>query len=63
MVQTTALWTIAGLLLGLALVLDDFGGMLVVALLGTIAFVASRVAQGELDLTEYLGPRQRRRAR
>jgi uncharacterized membrane protein len=54
---------LAGLILGLALIIDDFGGMLVVALFGAIGFVVAKVAQGEIDLTEYLGGRQGRRSR
>jgi hypothetical protein len=47
-----------GLLLGLALIIDGFGPMLVVALFGVIGFVVGKVADGQLDLTDYLGGRR-----
>lgn len=54
----------AGLLLGITLVLDGFGSMLIVALLGAIGFVVGKVLEGEIDLTEYLsGSRARNRRR
>ena len=51
---------IVGALLGLALVIEGFGDMLVVALIAFIGWVVARVMEGELDLTEILsGPRGR----
>lgn len=49
-----------GLLLGLALVLEGFGDMLIVALFGAIGYVVMKVVEGELDLTRYLGSPGRR---
>ena len=50
-----------GLLLGLALVIEGFGEMLIVALFGLIGYVVMKVALGELDLSEYLSAPARRR--
>jgi hypothetical protein len=44
-----------GALLGLALVLKDFGDMLIVGLVALIGWVVARVLEGDLDLTEFLG--------
>ena len=52
-----------GALLGLALVLEGFGEMLIVALIAAIGWVVARVAEGELDLTEFLGGRNTRKDR
>jgi hypothetical protein len=49
-----------GALLGLALVLEGFGEMLIVALIAAIGWVVARVVEGELDLTEYLSGRRTR---
>lgn len=51
-----------GALLGLALVLEGFGDMLIVALIAAIGWVIARVAEGELDLTDYLGGRGQTRS-
>jgi hypothetical protein len=50
----TALATITGLILGLALVFGSFGDMLIVALLGAIGYGVARVLDGDLDLTAWL---------
>jgi hypothetical protein len=50
----TALATLTGLILGLALVFGGFGDMLIVALLGAIGYVIARVLDGDLDLTAWL---------
>ena len=50
---------VLGALLGLALVLEGFGEMLIVALIAAIGWIVARVAEGELDLTEYLSGRKR----
>lgn len=50
-----------GLVLGLTLVLEGFPEMLVVALFGAIGYLVVKVAEGELDLTRYIGGQQRRR--
>jgi hypothetical protein len=50
----TALATLTGLILGLALVFGSFGDMLIVALLGAIGYGIARVLDGDLDLTAWL---------
>jgi hypothetical protein len=57
--QMTTVGLFAGLLLGLALVLGNFGDMLIVALFGAIGVVVCKVVEGELDLSQ-LTNRQRR---
>ena len=53
--QTTTVGLFVGLILGLALVLDGFGAMVIVAFLGAVGFVTARVIDGELDLADYVG--------
>jgi hypothetical protein len=50
----TALATITGLILGLALVFGNFGDMLIVALLGAIGYGIAKILDGELDVTGWL---------
>jgi hypothetical protein len=50
----TALATVTGLILGLALVFGNFGDMLIVALLGLIGFGIGKVLDGELDVQGWL---------
>jgi hypothetical protein len=50
----TALATLTGLILGLAVVFGGFGDMLIVALLGAIGYGIARVLDGDLDLTAWL---------
>ena len=50
----TALATLTGLILGLALVFGSFGDMLIVALLGAIGYGIARVLDGDVDLTAWL---------
>jgi hypothetical protein len=55
---------IVGAILGLALVLEGFGDMLVVGLAAAIGWVVVRVATGELDVSELVErtrPENRRR--
>jgi hypothetical protein len=54
MMNRTALATVTGLILGLALVFGNFGDMLVVALLGAIGYVIAKVLNGELDVQGWL---------
>ncbi len=49
----------AGLLLGLALILGNFGDMLIVALFGAIGVVVCKVIEGDLDVSQFTN-RQRR---
>jgi hypothetical protein len=50
----TALATVTGLILGLALVFGSFGDMLIVALLGAIGYVIAKVLDGDLDVAGWL---------
>jgi len=50
----TALATVTGLILGLALVFGSFGDMLIVALLGLIGYGIAKVLDGELDVQGWL---------
>jgi hypothetical protein len=58
MTRTTAIGIVVGLALGLALVIGNFGDMLIVALFAAIGFIVAKVLEGELDLGPYL-PRRR----
>jgi hypothetical protein len=57
----TALATVTGLILGLALVFGNFGDMLIVALLGLIGYGIAKVLDGELDLQGWLSRSRYRR--
>ncbi|MDQ3681326.1 MAG: hypothetical protein M3378_12455 [Actinomycetota bacterium] len=59
--QPTVVGLFVGLILGLALVLEGFFPMLGVALFGAFGFLAMKVVEGEIDLTDYLGGRNRKR--
>jgi hypothetical protein len=50
----TALATLTGLILGLALVFGNFGDMLIVALLGAIGYGAAKVLDGDMDWQGWL---------
>jgi hypothetical protein len=50
----TALATVTGLILGLALVFGSFGDMLIVALLGLIGYAIAKILDGELDVPGLL---------
>ena len=50
----TALGTITGLILGLALIFGNFGDMLIVALLGAIGYGVARVLDGDMDVPGWL---------
>jgi len=57
----TALATITGLVLGLALVFGSFGDMLIVALFGAIGYVAAKVLDGDIDAQSWLSRSRRSR--
>ncbi len=57
----TALATVTGLILGLALVFGNFGDMLIVALLGLIGYGVAKVLDGELDIQGWLSRSRNRR--
>lgn len=57
----TALATVTGLILGLALVFGNFGDMLIVALLGAIGYGIAKVLDGELDVPGWLSRSRNRR--
>ena len=50
----TALATVTGLILGLALVFGNFGDMLIVALLGAIGYGIAKILDGDLDVQGWL---------
>jgi hypothetical protein len=50
----TALATITGLILGLALVFGNFGDMLIVALLGAIGCGIAKILDGDMDIAGWL---------
>lgn len=58
--QRSVVGLFTGLVLGLVLVLRDFGDMLVVALFGAIGYVVASVIEGELDLGELVERTRRR---
>ncbi len=58
--QPTVVGLFVGPILGLALVLEGFGEMLIVAFCGALGLLVMKVVEGEIDLTEYLGGRNRR---
>ena len=58
---TTALGTVIGLALGLALAFGSFGQMLIVALFAVIGFIVAKVVVGDLDLRRYLSRRRNSR--
>jgi hypothetical protein len=54
----THMGILIGLILGLALVLGNFGDMLIVALFAIIGFVIAKVIDGDVDLSQYLSGRR-----
>ena len=58
--QPTVVGLFTGLVLGLVLVLRDFGDMLVVALFGALGYVIMKVVEGEFDLGELVERTRRR---
>ena len=61
MMNRTALATITGLVLGLALVFGNFGDMLIVALFGMIGYLAAKVLDGDIDAQAWLSRSRRSR--
>ena len=57
----TALATITGLVLGLAVVFGSFGDMLIVALFGAIGYGAARILDGDMDVQGWLSRNRSRR--
>ena len=57
----TALATVTGLILGLALVLGNFGDMLIVGLLGAIGYGVAKVLDGDMDVQGWLSRSRSRR--
>lgn len=57
----TQIGLILGALLGLALILEGFGEMLVVALFSLIGWVVARVLQGDLDVGDLIERTSRNR--
>lgn len=50
----TALATVTGLILGVALVFGSFGDMLIVALFGAIGYGIAKVLSGDVDVPGWL---------
>ena len=57
----TAIATITGLVLGLALVFGNFGDMLIVALFGVIGYLVAKVLDGDIDAQAWLSRARRNR--
>ena len=57
----TALATVTGLILGLALVFGNFGDMLIVGLLGAIGYGIAKVLDGDMDVQGWLSRSRYRR--
>jgi hypothetical protein len=57
----TALATVTGLILGLALVFGNFGDMLIVALLGAIGYGVAKILDGDVNVQEWLSRSRSRR--
>ena len=52
--RTPMFGALVGILLGMTWAIVNFGAMLGVALAGIVGFVVAKVAEGEIDLTDYL---------
>ena len=50
---------LVGIALGFAGAFGGFNAFLIVAILGLVGFIAGRVVEGQIDLTPYLGGRDR----
>ena len=61
MMNRTALATVTGLILGLALVFGNFGDMLIVALFGAIGYGAAKILNGDMDVQGWLSRSRSRR--
>jgi hypothetical protein len=61
MMNRTALATVTGLILGLALVFGNFGDMLIVGLLGAIGYGVAKVLNGDMDVQGWLSRSRSRR--
>ncbi len=59
--QPTVVGLFVGILLGLALIVEGFSGMVVVAFFGALGYLVVKVVQGDIDLTQYLGGSSDRR--
>jgi hypothetical protein len=59
----TALATVTGLILGLALVFGNFGDMLIVALLGAIGYGVAKILDGDMDVQGWLSSSRSRSRR
>ena len=57
----TALATVTGLILGLALVFGNSGDMLIVGLLGAIGYGVAKVLDGDMDVQGWLSRSRSRR--
>ncbi len=54
--QTKTVGLFVGLILGLALALEGLDAMIIVAFLGALGHLIAAVIEGEVDLSDYVGP-------
>lgn len=59
MMRSTQVGLLFGGLLGLALILEGFGDMLIVALFGALGWLVARVLEGDLDLNAIVASGRR----
>ena len=55
----SSLGLLVGLILGVVLLFDDFGGMLIVALIGAVGFGIGKIIDGELDVSQLMQGRRK----
>ena len=58
--SATAIGIVIGTALGFAVIFKGFTGFIVVAVFAAVGVLVGRVIDGQLDLTGYLGGRNRR---
>jgi len=50
----------AGMLVGIGLAFGGFGDAVIIGALGFIGWIVAKVVEGDIDLDDYIGRRQRR---
>lgn len=61
MQQSSMFGLLVGLILGAAVAFGGFGELLIVAFFGALGVIVVKIIEGEIDLSEVLSPRNRRR--